>query len=114
MGMADINDWGKGVLKLTPSSVTFSNIVEKQPKTREITNINQLRIGQYATWCCHLDLQAIDEELLVQIKEDWTDPDPWPIYHVWETKEEALFDIQRGFPKNSDEYKEIDKMLYGI
>lgn len=80
-------------------------------KLSNITDPDDLKVGQWATWCCHQDLEQIDANLLEQIREDFINPDPWPIWKVWNTRKEALEDILIGWSENSDEYREIIEML---
>ena len=54
-------------------------------KLSNITDPDDLKVGQWATWCCHQDLEQIDANLLEQIREDFINPDPWPIWKVWNT-----------------------------
>jgi len=77
----------------------------------KIKNPKQIKIGLWASQCCHCDLHQISTDTEIEtILEDWDDGVD---YDVWETKREALLEIRKGF----DDKKElliIDKMLADI
>lgn len=80
-------------------------------KFTNITDVNDLKIGQWATWCCHQDLIQIDDVVFEEIREDFIESDPWPSWKVWNTKKEALEDLLIGWSEDSNEYREIVEML---
>ena len=67
-----------------------------------------VKIGMWATQCCHRDLYQISTDTEIEnILEDWDDG---VSHDVWETKREALLDIRKGFD-GKEELLFIDKML---
>jgi hypothetical protein len=65
-------------------------------------------IGDWATLCCHLDLQQItNQERLDDIIDGLEDEIPW---RVWATKEEALSEISKGWPEGSQERQECETL----
>jgi len=74
----------------------------------KITSPHDLRIGHWATLCCHLDLfQVLTEEKLQEIRLDWAeDGIPW---EAWETEPEALAAIALTWPEGSEERSECER-----
>jgi len=69
----------------------------------------ELRIGMWATHCCHRDLYQIKtNEEIEYIIESWEDV---PEVEVWPTKRDALLCIRGRFKDSSDEIAMIDDML---
>ena len=61
----------------------------------KITKTNELKIGLWATQCCHRDLHEITEEdEITEIIDDW---DEGISYDVYTSRKEALLDIRKCF-----------------
>lgn len=67
----------------------------------EITDKNDLKIGCAVTFCCHLDLEVIENESRLQeIQNEWNDEFQ---YEAWETAKEAYLEIAERWPIDSSE-----------
>lgn len=84
-----------------------------------MTGQNNPTVGDWYTYCCHLDLtQIADEQELETVKRELQDDDEELVPQVWKTKEEALIEIRRYFvnaldfcPENQTSLDKIDEML---
>lgn len=77
----------------------------------KITQQSDIKIGMWATQCCHYDLYEIkSDEQINQIVEDW---DEGLSHDVYKTKKDALLDIRRGW-NDQCEIAKIDKMLKNL
>ena len=77
----------------------------------QIKDITQVKIGMWASQCCHCDLHQISADAEIEtILEDW---DEGIDYDVWPTRREALLDIRKGF-EDKKELLLIDKMLLDL
>lgn len=74
----------------------------------KITKPEDIKIGQFFTCCCHLDLAEIEtkEDVLSLVEDMGDDQD----YEIWDTKKNALLDIREGW-NTPEEINEIDEML---
>lgn len=73
-------------------------------------NPDDLKIGHWYTYCCHLDLfQILDQEELEDIRERLSDDEP-PRPEVWETRQEALLKIRTRW-QDPEVLAEIDELL---
>ena len=85
-----------------------------------ITNPDLVRVGYYATFCCHLDLFRIEnEEELKDVQEDlqmWESGEDRTLRrYVWPTYREALLEIRLRFlPNDKEPLSEIDALLAEI
>lgn len=71
-------------------------------------NPQDIRIGHWATLCCHLDMEEIaTSDTLTEIQEGIAEGIPW---RVWPTRKEALLAIAQHWPENSEEREECLKM----
>jgi len=78
---------------------------------KNICDKKLVKIGMWATRCCHLDLfQIEDQEDLDDVIEDM-DGGGLP-FRVWKTKKDALLDLIEVEPYES--YEEIKGMLDGL
>ena len=60
----------------------------------QITDANELKVGQWVAYCCELDLRQIEsEDEIAEIIEDWDDDDGL-VPRVWTTKESALAELK--------------------
>ena len=86
-------------------------ILHQKPEhgnTGRITEPNQIKMGMWATQCCHRDLYRIEsQEQIDLILEDW---DEDISHEVYLTKKDALLSIREGWD-DPDEIKMIDIML---
>lgn len=79
----------------------------------KITERAQLKIGQWATTCCHQDLYQIKtQDQIEEVVDDWDDEDGFDT-EVWETKLEALTEI-RGRWSEPGPIAEIDRMIAAL
>ena len=77
-------------------------------KTTRVTNPAELKIGMWASPCCHRDLYQIkSQDEIDTIIDDW---DEGISHEVYRSKKEALLDIRKGFD-DPGELKVIDEML---
>lgn len=81
------------------------------------TDINDIKIGQWWTICCHLDLEEIKTDKdLEDVKEmahnAWIEED-FPKIDIWETQLEALLEIRKGW-RDPKVIAEIDELIAGI
>lgn len=75
---------------------------------RKIINRDDIKIGMWATSCCHRDLYEItSEDQIGEIIDDW---DEGVSHDVYRTKKEALLEIRKGWDEPR-EIEIIDKML---
>ena len=71
-----------------------------------MTNIDSLKVGCAITFCCHLDLEIIEnEEQLEQVKKLLHSKDG-ERYEYWPTAKEAYLEMAGRWPKDSKEYGE--------
>ena len=74
----------------------------------KITNTSELKLGLWASQCCHCDLHEIKtEEEIAEIIGDWEEGISYDVYN---SKKEALLDIRKGFG-DLKTLNEIDKMI---
>ena len=76
----------------------------------KITKLDDLRIGCVVTYCCHLDIEVIeDQSKLEEIKSELFDDDGFKP-EVWATKKEALGEIAGRWSDGSEERSECLRM----
>ena len=80
----------------------------RPPETGTVKHPDDIKIGMWATNCCHRDLYQIEnEDQMETIVDDWNDG----ISHdVYRTKKEALQEIRKGWD-DPYEIAMIDEML---
>ena len=84
------------------------NHVYQHVDSLNITKIEDVKIGMWASQSCHLDLHQIQtNDEIKMIKDDWEDGID---YDVYDNKRAALINIRKGF-RNQESLDEIDAMI---
>jgi len=75
---------------------------------------DDIKLGQWCTLCCHVDLEEITADNIEDIRESVRqsiEDNDLIHYRFWPTRRAALEKILTEWPKDSDERKEIQEML---